>query len=152
MVTLDQAYLFRDVTAQTRAEISRIAAEESHEAGKLLFEAGDAAEHLYMLVEGRVRLSTRGTGHIAHIVSDAGDAVGWSSMAGNEAYTASAECLGPVKVLKFDTDRLVKVLEKDPVSGMSFYRRLAEVIGRRLVASDGAALSLHGDRNPQYWG
>jgi CRP-like cAMP-binding protein len=151
-MTLEKAYLFQGMSEQARSEASRIAAEERHETGELLFDTGDPAEHLYILVEGRVRLSTGGAGHIAHIVSDPGDAIGWSSMAGNESYTASAECLGPVKVLKFQRDRLVKLLENDPVSGMSFYRRLAELIGRRLVASYGATLSVHGERHPKYWG
>ena len=151
-MTLEKTYLFQGMSEQARSEASRTAAEESNETGKLLFDAGDPAEHLYILVEGRVRVSTGVTGHIAHIVSDPGDAIGWSSMAGNEAYTASAECLGPVKVLKFKRDRLVEMLENDPVSGMKFYRRLAELIGRRLVASYGATLSVHGERHPKYWG
>jgi CRP-like cAMP-binding protein len=76
-------------------------------------------------------------------VSDPGEAIGWSSMAGNGVYTASAECLIPVTVMKIGNKKLNRILEVDPASGLAFYRRLAKVIGRRLVASYTATLSMH---------
>jgi len=149
---LDRAFLFQGMSDERREEIARIANEESHEKGSFLFKAGDPAEYLYILTDGRVRLSVRGTGHIAQIVSDPGDSIGWSSMAENEVYTASAECLLPVTLLKIHNAKLERILEKDPVAGISFYRRLAQLIGRRLVASYGATLSVHGQRDPRSWG
>jgi CRP-like cAMP-binding protein len=151
-MSLETVYLFQDVTGPTREEVFLLAARESHSAGEFLFQAGDPPLHLYILEEGRVRLSVRGAGHIAQIVSNPGDALGWSSMAGQDSYTASAECLSAVTVRKIDKQALERILEKDPRSGMGFYRRLAELIGHRLAASYGATLSVHGDRHPQYWG
>ena len=149
---LDRAFLFQGMSDESRQEVARIAEEEFHEKGAFLFNAGDPAESLFILKEGRVRLSVRGAGHIAHIVSDSGDAIGWSSMAENELYTASAECLVPVRVLKILNAELARILENDPSSGISFYRRLAQLIGRRLVASYGATLSVHGQRDSRSWG
>ena len=63
-------------------------------------------------------------------------------MAGNGVYTASAECVIPVTVLKIGKEKLNLILERDPASGLSFYRRLARMMGRRLVASYGATLSM----------
>ena len=151
-MSLENAYLFQEMTSRLKDEISRIALEEFHEKGAFLFHAGDPAGCLYILQEGRVRLSMRGTGHIAHIVSDPGDAIGWSSMVAQDIYTASAECIVPVRVLKFEKQKLAEVLQKDPVGGFAFYKRLAEIIGRRLVASYRATLSVHGDRDPRSYG
>jgi CRP-like cAMP-binding protein len=75
-------------------------------------------------------------------VSEPGEAIGWSSMAGNGVYTASAECVIPATILKIGKERLSQILEQDPASGLAFYRRLARMIGRRLVASYGATLSM----------
>ena len=149
---LERAFLFQGMSGERRDEIAGIAKEEHHDKGSFLFKAGDPAEFLYILEEGRVRLSVRGTGHIAHIVSDPGDSIGWSSMAENEVYTASAECLLPVVLLKIHNADLTRILERDPAAGISFYRRLAQLIGRRLVASYGATLSVHGQRDPRSWG
>jgi CRP-like cAMP-binding protein len=149
---LEKSYLFQGLGEQAMAEIARIAVRDSYEKGAFLFRAGDAATHLYILEEGRIRLSVRGTGHFAQIVSEPGDALGWSSMVDRESYTASAECLVPVKVLKLDRDRLERVLEADPAGGLSFYKRLAWLIGQRLTASYGGTLSVYGERASKSYG
>ncbi len=139
---LDSVYLFQEVGEQTRGEIAQIAAEESFPQGAFLFHAGDPADHLYILQKGWIRLTVARRGLLSHIVSEPGEAICWSSMAGNGVYTASAECLIPVTVLKIGKEKLDQILEQDPASGLAFYRRLARMIGRRLVASYGAALSM----------
>ncbi len=141
-MALESVYLFQEVCEQTRGEIARIATEESYSQGAFLFHAGDPADYLYLLQRGWVRLSVARRGLLSHIVSDPGEAIGWSSMAGNGVYTASAECLLPVTVLKIGKETLNQMLERDPASGLSFYRRLARMMGRRLVASYGATLSM----------
>ena len=139
---LESAYLFQEVSEQSRDEIAQVATEESCPQGAFLFHAGDPADHLYILQKGWVRLSVAQRGLLSHIVSDPGEAIGWSSMAGNCVYTASAECLQPVTVTKIGKDKLSLILERDTASGMAFYRRLAKWMGRRLVASYSAMLSL----------
>jgi CRP-like cAMP-binding protein len=136
------AYLFQEVSEQTGSEIAQIAIEESYSQGAFLFHVGDPAAHLYILQKGWVRLSVARRGLLSHVMSDPGEAIGWSSMAGNGVYTASAECVIPVTVLKIGKEKLNLILEKDPASGLSFYRRLARMMGRRLVASYGATLSM----------
>ena len=139
---LESIYLFQEVGEQTRREIAQIAANASYSHGAFLFHAGDPAEHLYILEKGWVRLSVARRGLLSHTVSEPGEALGWSSMAGNGVYTASAECLIPVTALKIGKEELNQILERDPASGLTFYRRLAKMIGRRLVASYGATLAM----------
>jgi CRP-like cAMP-binding protein len=141
-MALESAYLFQEVSEQTRGEITRIATEESYSQGAFLFHAGDPAAHLYLLQKGWVRLSVARRGLLSHVVSEPGEAIGWSSMAGTGVYTASAECLIPVTVLKIGQEKLSEILERDPASGLCFFRRLARMMGRRLVASYGATLSM----------
>ncbi len=141
-MSLESAYLFQDVSEQARREIAHVAVEESHAPGEFLFRAGDVADRLYILRSGWLRLSIVRGGLLSSIVTEPGEAVGWSSMAGSGTYTASAECLVPVSVYKIPQDRLSGILEQDPASGMAFYKRLAKLIGRRLVSSYGATLSM----------
>jgi CRP-like cAMP-binding protein len=146
---LDTAYLFHGVQEETRRKILDAAVEETHAAGAFIFRQGEAARHFYILSEGRVRLSAGHKELLAYVASDPGDAIGWSSLVDNPTYTASAECLIPVKVMKIENHRLEQILSEDCASGLAFYKHLAALIGRRLVKSYKAALSLHGDREPQ---
>ena len=151
-MALESVYLFQEASEQARTEIAQSAAEEAYAQGAFLFHAGDPADHLYILQKGWVRLSVARRGLLSHIVSEPGEAIGWSSMAGNGVYTASAECLIPVTVLKIAEAALTQVLEAHPASGLAFYRRLARMIGRRLVASYGATLSMQSSGDTQSYG
>jgi len=139
---LHAAYLFQDLSEATLEAIAGIAAEEGHATGTFLFRADDPATDLYILAEGRVRLSVIRGGALAHTVSEPGEAMGWSSMVGQGAYTASAECTAPTAVIRIPSERLLRILEDDPASGFKFFRRLARHISSRLVESYGATLSM----------
>jgi CRP-like cAMP-binding protein len=144
---VETAYLFHGISEETREKILAAAVEESRAPGEFLFHQGDTAVHFYILNEGRVRLSV-GKGLLAYTASTPGDIMGWSSLAENPTYTASAECRTPVKVLKLEKHRLDQILNQDCASGMAFFKNLAALMGRRLVSSYQATLSVHGDRAP----
>lgn len=144
-----QALLFQGVAEVTRERILESAREESFSEGDFMFRQGESARHFFILGDGRVRL-TLGQGALqAYMASTPSELIGWSSLVENEVYTASAECLVPVKVLRIDKQRLDEILLQDPASGMVFYKNLAAIIGRRLVKSYQATLSVHGYREPQ---
>lgn len=149
---LRKAYLFQDLSEASLEAIAGIAAEERHAAGTFLFRAGAPATDLYILTEGRVRLSVIRGGALAHTVSEPGDAMGWSSMAGLDSYTASAECTAPTAVIRVPSERLMRILEDNPASGFQFFRRLAHQIGGRLVESYGATLSMQGQKGAGSYG
>jgi CRP-like cAMP-binding protein len=149
---IETAYLFKGMPAETLRKILESAIEESHAPGDFLFHQDDPARDFYILTEGRVRISVGPQGLLAHVASDAGDVIGWSSLVGNNTYTASAECLGPVKVSKIEKYQLDRVLQEDPVSGMTFFRHLAALIGLRLVDSYKATLAAQGVREPGSYG
>lgn len=151
-MNLSDCPLFQALSETTRQALAALANRENHPKGGFLFRAGEPATSFYILAEGRVRLSIGGAGHISSIVSGCGEMLGWSSMAGQAVYTASAECLLPVSVWRFDAAELARLLDSVPSDGLLFYKRLAELIGRRLAASYGATLSVHGEREHKYWG
>jgi CRP-like cAMP-binding protein len=123
-----QAYLFQGITEMTRQRILESAREESYAQRDFIFRQGESASHFFILIN---------------------DLIGWSSLVENGTYTASAECLGPVKVLRIEKQRLDEILLQDPISGMTFFKNLAAIIGRRLVKSYQATLSVHGVREPR---
>ncbi|MEW6139041.1 MAG: cyclic nucleotide-binding domain-containing protein [Thermodesulfobacteriota bacterium] len=130
---IQEANLFKDMSPETANEISKITVEESYEPGTFIFEAGAPARHFYILVEGRVRLSIGTQSEITYTVSVPGEAFGWTGLVDRPTYTATAQCVFHSKVVKIDNDKLLKILEKDTASGMTFFKRLAEAVVQRLI-------------------
>jgi len=151
-MSLEKAYLLQGISKPTRDRIAEIATEESHASGAFLFHAGDPADYLYILGAGRIRLCVGEKGHVAYVVSEPGEVVGWSSMVEQEKYTSSAECVLPVTATKITKKALLQLLEKDPASGLIFFRNLSRIIGQRLVNCYKATLSVHERRDSRSYG
>ena len=58
-----------------------------------------------------------------------------TSLSGRETYSASAECVESTTVLKLAREDFEELAEEDPKNAMIYYKRLAEVLGARLVES-----------------
>ena len=145
---LSAAEPFHDLSEATLQAAAALAVEERHSAGAFLFQAGDPASDFFVLCQGRIRLSISRRGGISYTFNRPGEVLGWSSMAGFESLSASAECIEPTTVLRIPAARLIAILEADPASGLKFYRRLARYIGGRLIESYGATLSMHHEQGP----
>jgi CRP-like cAMP-binding protein len=135
---IQQADLFRGMNRDFVKEVFDITTKEDTEEGDILFSEGDQAQHFFILLKGRVRLSTGKTGQVVHTVSRPGEAFGWSSLVGRDVYSASAKCLVPTKLVKVDRDRFQEIIDRDSTSGLDFFKRLAGALGERLINSYGA--------------
>ena len=131
----NQKDIFWGISKALAREIMKISVTESHQDGELLFREGAPAKSFYVLLKGRVKLSLGEIGQAVYIVSNAGEAFGWSSLIGRENYSASAEVMAPTKLLKFDREKLQNVLEKDTPNSLILFKRLAEILGNRLLQS-----------------
>jgi CRP-like cAMP-binding protein len=141
---------FKGMSVEVIDEIFQIAVLESCSDGDILFKQGDPAHNFYLLEEGEIRLTTGDGGSIGFTMSE-GDAFGWSSVAGRDVYTATAECKLPSKLIKIETDKLDKIFEKYPTSGLIFFRRLAKLLGERLMMTYDTLLSSNkGGGQPSY--
>ncbi len=132
---LQQADLLRGMDRDFIKEFLEISIKESHEAGDFLFRRGETAGFFFILVKGHVRISIGDSVHVVHVVDHTGEAFGWSSLVGRRIYSASAECVVPTKVLSFENEKIQKVMERHPASGLIFFKRLALILGDRLLQS-----------------
>lgn len=130
---IDQGDLLWGMSMIFVKEFMDITIKESHEKGEFLFSEGDQATHFYTLITGRVKLSTGNTGEKVYTVSRAGELFGWSTLVDRDYYSASAECIEPTVLLKIERDKLYNLLEKYPKNGFLFYKKLAGVLGNRLI-------------------
>ncbi len=145
--------LFEGMSQGFIDEIAKIMVEESYSEGSFLFKEGDPANDFYVLEEGTVRLTIGGEEgeHITYIMNTPGDSFGWSSLVERDTYTANAECRQPAKVIKIEKAKLNRIFEKHHFSGLMFYKRLARIIGERLVNTYNSLLSAYrGEGGPSY--
>ena len=132
---IKQSDLFWEMDKVVVKDIMGIAVRESYQQEEFLFHEGDPADYFYILIRGCVKLSIGDIGPVVYTVDNAGEAFGWSSLTGREAYSASGQCLKPTILDNFHRKEFAKVLEKHPEQGLQFYKCLAGLIGNRLLWS-----------------
>ena len=113
------------------------AMKKTYPEGYKLFSAGDPADFFYILMRGSIRLSIGEEDVVTYIVEHGGEAFGWSGLVGMPKYSLSAECAAESMVMIFAKDFVQSVADADPENGMRFYRRLARMLGKRLIHSYG---------------
>ncbi|MGD2098930.1 MAG: cyclic nucleotide-binding domain-containing protein [Desulfobacterales bacterium] len=99
----------------------------------VLFKEGEPASHFYVLLKGRVKLSLGDTGPVVYMVRRPGEIIGWSGLIGRDVYSAGGECMEDTRLLKFDRDAFLKILGKYPKNEALLFKRLAEMLGNRLL-------------------
>ena len=130
-----QSSLFWEMDRDFVKDLMGIAVRETYQPGDFLFHEGDPADYFYILIKGRVKLIVGEIGPVVYTVDHAGEAFGWSSLIGREIYSASGECFEPTVLDNFPKEQFQKVIEKNPAQGLIFYKRLAGLIGNRLLRS-----------------
>jgi CRP-like cAMP-binding protein len=116
-------------------EFMETANQMSCDEGQLLFRKGDATHYFFTLIQGELRLTIGANEQHVYTVRHAGDIFGWSSLVGGNIYSATAICTKPCKILRFDRDKLLDLLDKHPDSGFHFFKKLSEMLGKRLLES-----------------
>jgi CRP-like cAMP-binding protein len=114
-------------------EVLDLAEKLSREEKDVLFQVGDPAGHFYVLLKGRVKLSLGDAGPVVYMVRQPGEIIGWSGLIGRDAYSATGECVEATNLLKFNRDVFLKILKKYPKNEALLFRRLAEMLGNRLL-------------------
>lgn len=130
---IDQSDLLWDMDHLFVKKFMAVSAKINFEGNSLIFREGDKAIYFYTLITGSVRLTTGEQPKEIYIVDKAGEGFGWSSLVERNYYSATAESLEPTFVLQFERNSLIDFLKKNPENGFALYRRLAAMLGHRLI-------------------
>lgn len=149
---IQESELFKGLRQDIVDEIAESMIEELYGEGEFIIKEGDPTDSFYILQEGQIRLRVGEKAQITHMVSNSGEAFGWSSLVDRDTYTASAECVAPSKLMRIEKEKLNKVFERDPASGLVFFKRLAGIIGHRLVSSYHKLLAAYKEEGPPSYG
>lgn len=103
-------------------------------AGEALFEQGDAARYLYLVVSGEVTIRYKPEDGPALIVTRVrtGGVVGWSAALGSRSYTSGAICEVYSQLLRVSGPDLRSLCAEHPETGALLLDRLASIIAARL--------------------
>lgn len=114
------------------------------ETGGLIFEQGDTADYLYILVEGEVQVRFKPDDGPAITVAriQPQGVVGWSAALGSPAYTSSAICTSRSRMLAISAEDLRWLCDEHPKTAALLLEQLADVIAQRLHGTHSQVVAL----------
>ena len=146
--------IFDGIPPDTMARIAQLAQTQEYDRNAIIFEEGQAATHLYGVLEGEVELSivfrdrvmkaeVRYEDYVRKRVDtierdivievlDPGDIFAWSSLSEPHRLTTTATSTEPTRVFAIDASELEAVLAQATDVGYLFMQRVATLISRRL--------------------
>ncbi len=130
----DQVPLFEGISPSQRAQLQELFVLCEYPAHTRLFEQGEQAEYLYLVVKGEAVVNFKPDDGPSITVArvKAGGVVGWSAALGSQAYTSGAVCAENTLLLRVRGADLRKLCEQYPETGVLILDRLATVIAQRL--------------------
>jgi CRP-like cAMP-binding protein len=131
---LQKVTIFREMTGEQLAQISPIMEFCQISKDKNIFDQGENANHLYILLRGEVLIRYKPYDapplNVAHIKPYG--VFGWSSTLGREYYTSSASAVTPIEVYRISIEQLHKFCELYPETGAILLNSLANLISQKL--------------------
>ena len=130
---LKQSDLFWGMDKDFVKAVMDISTKHNYEDGEVVFEEGDPAKAFYILVKGRIKLSLGEKSRQVYVAYQPGEVIGWSSLIGRDTLSATAHCLEPTILSRLDSDDFLEILGKYPTEGSELFKRVATMLGNRLV-------------------
>jgi CRP/FNR family transcriptional regulator, cyclic AMP receptor protein len=133
----DKVDLFRErgLSAAEMKLLATFSSEERFREGSMVFREGEKGDKLYIVLDGRVRISKfiPGVGEEALTVLDRGDFFGEMALIDDKPRSADAKAHeGDATVLSIDRATLNEILSMDPHASLQFLNLLCRMISRRL--------------------
>lgn len=124
--------LFEDLSAETLQLLEPLFEPCTCHEG-LIFEQGDPAIHLYLVIAGSVDILYKPYDTPAITITNvkAGGIFGWSAIAGNTVYTSGASCRETCKAMRIQGSALRELCIQHPETGGILLDRLAESVSKR---------------------
>ena len=133
----DKVDLFKErgLSAAEMKLLATFSSEERFREGSMIFREGEKGDKLYIVLDGRVRISKfiPGVGEEALAVLDRGDFFGEMALIDDKARSADGKAHeGDATVLSIDRATLNEILSMDPNASLQFLNLLCRMISRRL--------------------
>ncbi len=148
--TLRRFSLFAGIDPAMLKEVAMAGEEVTYAAGEWIFQEGDEAEALYLVLSGKLdlKIALGGGEHpkyadVCSLVE--GEAAGMAALIEPHAYTLSAVAASDVKLARLDGASLRELMDKNHEFGYKMMSRVAQVMSGRLNNLRVQLVSLAGD-------
>lgn len=137
--SLGKADLLRGLSKEDVTKFAGVATpHETLRAGEYLFLLGDAADRLFLVVEGKMDLcfplALGGvTKDISIELAGPGDTLGWSALVKPHRFTLSARAAEPTRLVSFTRQEMRGFFDAEPRIGYVILTRISELVGVRLL-------------------
>jgi CRP/FNR family transcriptional regulator, cyclic AMP receptor protein len=115
---------------------------------QVIFRAGETANRFYLIERGKVVLESEPDAGGAPVIIDtisAGDLLGWSWIFPPYIWHFTARAVEPTRSIFFYGTILREYCDKDPALGYELFKRMSEVMMRRLQRARGELLKAMGE-------
>jgi CRP/FNR family cyclic AMP-dependent transcriptional regulator len=131
---LSRVELFRGLSPKGLEKVASIAVEESHGLGHNLFKEGDVGDRLYVIVEGRVRISRRvpGMGEEALAVLGPGSSFGEMALIDDVPRSADAIVHERARLLVLSKEAVQDLMFLDKELAYEVLWNTVRILSRRL--------------------
>ena len=133
-ISLEEIPIFQGLTPEQVDLLHPLVMECNCYAGTVLFEQGDPAEFLYLVITGEavIRYKPEDGPPITVTRVRSGGLVGWSAVIGRRLYTSGVECSQDSNLLRIRGTDLQSLCERSPETGLIILDRLANLVAERL--------------------
>ena len=133
---LGRAELFKGIDQAILEKIAAVAQLREYEESDVIYELGDDADDVQVLISGRVRftLGVGNRGQSSGSIMTGRMVFGWAALVDDQPRrVATAACLEDSIVLAVSGNQLMEILEQEPEAGFTVMRRLAAMIARNFM-------------------
>ena len=126
--------IFQGLTSEQCVLLQPVFLPFDYDSDTVIFEQGDPADHLYIVVKGEVVVSFKPDDGPPIVVAriQPGGVVGWSAAIRSRKYTSSAMTVSETELLRVRGDDLRSLYDNYPTFGGLLLDRLAERITERV--------------------
>lgn len=134
---LKASSFFNDLSDAYLNKIAELCREEVFQAQDIIVHEGEEAQKLFILMEGSIAIQVPLRKYHYVIIStleEKGVLFGWSALVEPKRYSAAVKCLDRTRVLSLSGRELEKLFQADPVMGLAFMKKIANLIDQRLIS------------------
>jgi CRP-like cAMP-binding protein len=130
---LDSVPLFQDLDDNLLQMLEPLFEPYSCPAEMAIFEQGDPAHFMYLLLDGSVEMLYKPYDGPPITITNLtqGSIIGWSAVIGNSTYTSGAVCREDCQAIRMSSRDLHKLCARDPESGRIILDLLADSVSSR---------------------
>lgn len=139
---LKDVALFEALTNAELLAVARLAEKLELPDGGQLFHQGEAPDYLYIVCEGKLRVVVNDREEVAHL--GPGECVGEMAVLAGGERSATVTALGPARLLRFDGDSFLGLLEVYPEIARALLRSLVRRLSHAARPSEGLLSTLDG--------